>query len=105
MEQLTALTAVLLFLIQVSCSGPSAIRSETASPADLASVEILKIRWKADKLPQEAGKIVPAVYTVRRGDSLFSIGKRYGISVETIKRLNRLSSNRITPGMKLRLRY
>lgn len=40
-------------------------------------------------------------YVVRSGDSLWSISKRYRISVSTLKRSNGLESNRIKPGMKL----
>ncbi|MAE70969.1 MAG: lytic transglycosylase [Gemmatimonadetes bacterium] len=45
----------------------------------------------------------PVVHVVRRGDTLWDIAKRYGTSVNTIKRENRLSSSRITPGTKLRI--
>ncbi len=40
-------------------------------------------------------------YTVKKGDSLFSISKSYGISVEELKKINNLSSNKIVVGQKL----
>ncbi len=42
------------------------------------------------------------VHLVQPGDSLWEISRRYqGVSVETIKQLNNLTSNKITPGQKL----
>ncbi len=46
----------------------------------------------------------PMAYTVRRGDSLYSIAKRYRTTVNTLKRLNNLSSNMIQPGQRLTIR-
>jgi len=45
-----------------------------------------------------------AVYTVKKGDTLYSIAKQVGISVKEIKRLNKLTSNHITIGQKLWLK-
>ncbi|GAA0737711.1 LysM peptidoglycan-binding domain-containing protein [Clostridium oceanicum] len=41
------------------------------------------------------------VYTVTRGDSLFSIAKKYGISVEELKEYNGLETNEVFPGQRL----
>lgn len=43
-------------------------------------------------------------YTVKRGDSLFSIARKNRVSVADIRRLNRLRGNRLTAGQSLRLR-
>jgi hypothetical protein len=40
-------------------------------------------------------------YRVNRGDSLWSIARRYGTSVETLKEMNGLSTSRIAAGQKL----
>lgn len=40
-------------------------------------------------------------YTVRSGDSLWSIAQKFGTTVEEIKRLNDLRSSSLQPGMKL----
>ena len=40
-------------------------------------------------------------YTVRRGDTLWDIAKRFGVSVSQIVALNGLSGNSIKPGQKL----
>jgi membrane-bound lytic murein transglycosylase D len=44
------------------------------------------------------------VYTVRRGDTLSGIAKRYGTSTANLKRINGLSSDQLRVGQKLRLR-
>ncbi len=42
-----------------------------------------------------------SLYTVKRGDSLYKIAKKFRTSIRTIKRLNGLRSSRIRPGQKL----
>lgn len=42
-------------------------------------------------------------YTVIKGDTLFSISRKYGTTVEAIKRLNNLTSNTISIGQRLRV--
>lgn len=41
------------------------------------------------------------VYTVMRGDTLFSIARRYGSTVDAVKAANGLTSNKIIPGQEL----
>lgn len=48
-------------------------------------------------------KPVPTTYTVRRGDTLTSIGKVVGLRVEQLQRLNGLKSNTLEVGQVLRL--
>jgi membrane-bound lytic murein transglycosylase D len=43
-------------------------------------------------------------YTVKRGDNLSLIARRHGTTVATLKRLNRLSSDHIRVGQRLRIR-
>lgn len=42
-------------------------------------------------------------HVVRRGDTLFSIGRKYGIPVSNIREFNNLAGNEIVPGQKLLL--
>ena len=42
-------------------------------------------------------------YTVTRGDTLYGISKQFDVPVETIKRLNNLTSNTISIGQKLQI--
>ncbi|MAN26220.1 MULTISPECIES: glucosaminidase domain-containing protein [Mesonia] len=40
-------------------------------------------------------------YTVKKGDTLYSISKKYGLSIEELKKLNNLKSNNLAIGQKL----
>lgn len=42
-----------------------------------------------------------AIYVVKPGDNLWSIGKRYYLSVDRLKKLNDLTSDELRPGQKL----
>ena len=42
-------------------------------------------------------------YTIQKGDSLYSIAKKFNTSVEEIKRKNNLSSNLLSVGQKIYL--
>ena len=44
-------------------------------------------------------------YTVKAGDSLYSIANKYGMTVEELKRLNNLTSNLLTIGQMLKVSY
>ncbi len=52
------------------------------------------------KLPPKA-KYFVGWYRVKRGDSLYSIARKFGTSVKKIKNVNKLRSNLIRPGKKL----
>lgn len=41
------------------------------------------------------------IHTVRRGDSLWQISKKYNISIQNLKRVNDIKRSRIFPGQKL----
>ena len=43
------------------------------------------------------------IYTVVKGDSLYQIAKKYNTTVDELKKLNNLSSNNLTIGMKLKI--
>lgn len=45
-----------------------------------------------------------AVYVVKKGDTLYSIARRNGLSVEQLQRLNGLTSTTIRPGQELTVR-
>ena len=43
-------------------------------------------------------------YRVRSGDSLWLIARKFGVSINSIKRTNKLSSNTLRPGQRLRIK-
>lgn len=57
------------------------------------------------KLPGDTGEkpIESNTYTVKAGDSLWSIANKYGITVNELKRLNNLTSDNLTIGQALRV--
>ncbi|RTY95866.1 LysM peptidoglycan-binding domain-containing protein [Flavobacterium sp. GT3R68] len=62
-----------------------------------------KASGKKDKLA-EASKSKQALYSVRKGDSLFSIAKKYpGVTISDIKKWNGISNENLKPGMKLKI--
>ncbi|MEI9978805.1 MAG: transglycosylase SLT domain-containing protein [Edaphobacter sp.] len=48
-----------------------------------------------------APSVNPQRYAVRRGDTLITVADRFGVSVEELRRWNRLSSNAVKPGSSL----
>lgn len=42
-------------------------------------------------------------HTVKKGDTLYSIARRYNTTVSTLQQLNNLKSSRLAPGVRLRL--
>lgn len=64
-----------------------------------------------DKLSPEEGPSIPkppasgaAYHTVAEGDTLWNISRRYDTTVAELKKLNKLSSNNIKKGMRLRVK-
>lgn len=47
---------------------------------------------------------VPQAHTVLKGDNLSTIGARFDVGLQMLRRLNGLTGDHITPGQKLRLR-
>ncbi len=58
----------------------------------------------ATPTPPPAADTQPVYHTVVKGDTLYSIARRYRTTVEAIKRLNGLDSNLIKPGQRLLVR-
>ena len=56
-----------------------------------------------NKINKTQFKFDEITYTVIKGDTLYSISKRYNISVEAIKSVNKLSSNKLEIGQKLKI--
>lgn len=55
-------------------------------------------------LPKTAQKSILDYHMVRSGETLFGISRKYGMDVDTLKRLNRMKDNVIVEGQKLRVK-
>jgi membrane-bound lytic murein transglycosylase D len=56
-----------------------------------------------DARPQRVPEEAHSSYTVVEGETLEGIAARHGVSVETLRKLNKLTGNRVTPGQIIKL--
>lgn len=68
------------------------------SSDNLSIGQVLIVSANSDSNPSEC-----VVYTVKKGDSLYSIAREYNSSVDAIKRYNNLTSNNLSIGQKLKM--
>ena len=52
---------------------------------------------------QSSDETKPRTYTVKKGDNLWSIAKKFSISIKKLKELNNIKSNKLKPAQKLLL--
>ena len=78
-----------------------ATNSKPAAPTSVASRPIAATPAVADAGDESEPRIV--THRVRRGDTLFAIARLYDTTVDKIKALNRLRSNTIAPGDRLKV--
>ena len=78
-----------------------ASNSRPAAPDAVASRAISGPAAVPDAPAQEETRTI--TYKVKRGDTLFGIAKLFDTTVDRIKSLNRLRSNTITPGVRLKI--
>jgi len=75
-------------------------KDEIAIVTDKATVDFFKSKSNITA----SSKKVPSNYYVKKGDSLFSIAKKYpGVTTSDLKKWNGISSEELKPGMKLKI--
>ncbi len=63
-----------------------------------------ELKAKAKKKVHITEELAPnTYYVVKRGDTLWDIAQKYGMSIKELKKLNKMRSSRIHPGDKLRI--
>jgi len=84
-----------------------AARTERTAPSAVASRSIAETAESpaaAGPSTAEPAQVAQATtYRVKRGDTLFSIAQLFDTTVAKIKSWNRLSTNRIAPGARLKI--
>jgi membrane-bound lytic murein transglycosylase D len=78
-----------------------AARTERAAPTAVASRRIAEPA--VTPAVSTPGKVSYVTYKVKRGDTLFAIAQLFDTTVAKIKTWNRLSTNRINPGARLKI--
>lgn len=59
------------------------------------------VRGVSDYIGVTYNEDIEGVHTVQKGDSLYSIARKYGVTVDEIKKVNNLTSNTLTVGQRL----
>jgi membrane-bound lytic murein transglycosylase D len=79
--------------------------NDRTSPADVSSGTMLWLPGKSQtgRAQQETGASDDVFHVVRRGESLWSIARRHGVTVADLLRMNPRQSDRLVPGQRLRL--
>jgi membrane-bound lytic murein transglycosylase D len=78
-----------------------AARSERTAPTAVASRNIAEPA--ATPTVATPAKVVAVTYKLKQGDTLFSIAQLFDVTVGKIKTWNRLTTNRIAPGARLKI--
>ena len=75
-----------------------------ASVNDISDNSSTKSKTVTNKnVAKKTVKKSEVTYSVKRGDSLFAIAKKYGISVEDLRSMNKLKGNKLNAGQKLKV--
>ena len=80
---------------------PQQFPSEAAQPQD--SVERTPEKSAASRRIVERPSASPKFHKVKSGETLYSIGTRYGLDPKDLRKWNKVKGNKITVGQKLRL--
>ena len=80
--------------------------TSTPAPRPLPTVSPAPVHTTVKPTPKPTPKppVKPAYYRIRRGDTLYGIGHRYGVTVQWLRTINHLRSSVIYPGDTLRVK-
>jgi membrane-bound lytic murein transglycosylase D len=93
-----------LMIPQRSATGlPTATATRAAAPATVASTRSSAAPARVAS-SSRASASSPLTYRVQRGDTLYSIAKRFDTTVDVLRRINRISGTKITVGARLTVR-
>lgn len=80
---------------------PVAKTTDSLSSDSLSKVDSLKREPSRTSTPAASSSYI--TYKVRSGDGLYAIARKYNVSVEDIRKWNKLKNNSIFPGQKLKI--
>ncbi|MFW2365685.1 MAG: LysM peptidoglycan-binding domain-containing protein [Desulforhopalus sp.] len=91
-----------LYIQQTKPSSTVAVKSKGTKAGTTVSASLLK----ANKVKRRPSKTDPSFqwYSVKNGDSLWTISRKFSASTDDIKKWNNLKSNLIHPGIRLKLK-
>lgn len=75
----------------------------TVDPHGADDVRVVGIPRSSGKAPDMRPKAVVRTHTVRRGDTLYALARRYNTSVEALRKLNNLKGSTLSTGIRLRV--
>jgi len=78
----------------------------TTTPADSVQHPSEEMPAMGNATQTETNSTLPeppsvVYHHVKKGDTLYSIAKKHGVTVNTLKKQNKLSGDKIMPGQKL----
>jgi membrane-bound lytic murein transglycosylase D len=82
---------------------PTSLLATNTKPAPPTAVASRSISGPADVTDDDGPVTRTITYRVKRGDTLFAIARLFDTTVDRIKSTNRLRSNIITPGARLKI--
>jgi len=84
-------------------AAPKEDAAPAQAPAPAVKPEPPKAQPKAAAPPKPQSKAVEKSHTVKSGDTLSTIARHYGVGVQDLKSANKLKSDNLSPGQKLRI--
>jgi len=88
----------------------SVARTYHVTESELAAANQLRVTDKIDAIdallvptPPAAEPVHARLYTVRRGDTLVTIADRFGVSLNELRRWNKIPGIKVQPGQRLRV--